>query len=105
MFAIIKIRGKQYLVAKGDTLEVQKLSVKADQTLSFNEVLVYVDSKKLKVGQPTIKGAKVEAKVLEPEKRGKKVEILKFKPKKRYLKKQGFRPQLTVLKIQKIICE
>jgi len=94
MFAIIKIQGKQHLVAKGDTLEVQKLPVKADQILSFNEVLLYVDSKKSKIGQPTIQGAKVEAKVLEPDKRGKKIEVLKFKPKKRYSKKQGFRPGL-----------
>ncbi len=105
MFAIVKIHSKQYLVAKGDILEVNKLPVKADQTLNFSEVLVYVDSKKSRIGQPLIKSAKVEAKVLEPEKRGKKIEVLKFKAKKRYLKKQGFRPQLTVLKIQKIICE
>lgn len=106
MFAIIKIQGKQYLVSKGDVLETDKIeNIKKDQIINFDEVLLYADEKKHKIGQPHVQGAKVKARVLEPFKKGKKIEILKFKPKKRYLKKRGFRPQFTVLKIQDIVCQ
>lgn len=106
MFAIIRLQGKQYLISRGDTLEVDKLSgVKKDQILTIDDVLLYVDSKKRKIGKPKVKGTKVKARILEPEKKGKKLEVIKFKPKKRYFKKQGFRPRFTVLKIQKIVCK
>jgi len=106
MFAIIKVQGKQYLIAKGDILEIAKLKdAKKDGIITIKEVLLYVDRSKNKVGQPYVSGARVKAKVIDPLKRGKKIEVLKFKPKKRYTKKLGFRPQLTVLKIQDIICK
>ena len=106
MFAIIRAQGKQYLVSKGDVLETSRISgVKKDEILTFDEVLVYADNKTQKIGQPRVKGVKVKARVLEPVKKGAKVEILKFKAKKRYLKTQGFRPLITVLKVQEIICK
>lgn len=103
MFAVIKAQGKQYLVAKGDILEVAKMDVKKDQVVKFDEVLAYNNGQEDKIGQPHIAGVSVSAKVLDPLKKGKKIEVIKFKAKKRYTKKQGFRPQLTVLKVQEIV--
>ncbi len=105
MFAIIRVQGKQYLVSKGDILEVDKMDVKKEEVVNLNDVLVYMDDKETKIGQPRVSGATVSAKVLEPLKKGEKVDILKFKAKKRYTKRQGFRPQYTVLEIQNIECK
>lgn len=103
-FAIIKTGGKQYKVQKGDVLEVEKLEVGRKKEVTFKEVLLISDDeKKIEVGTPLVKGAKVQAKVLEPEVKGKKVTIVKFKAKKRYKKKTGFRPKYTKVEISKIV--
>lgn len=103
-FAIIKTGGKQYKVQKGDVLEVEKLEVGKKKEVAFKEVLlVSDDEKKIKVGAPLVKGAKVTAKVLEPEAKGKKVTIIKFKAKKRYKKKIGHRQKYTRVEIAKIV--
>lgn len=103
-FAIIKTGGKQYKVREGDILDVEKIEgAKKGKEISFKEVLLVSDEeKKIKIGTPDVKGAKVQAKVLEPEIKGKKVTIIKFKPKKRYKKKIGFRPRYTRVEISKI---
>ncbi len=102
-FAIIKTGGKQYKVQKGDVLEVEKLEVGKKKEVTFKDVLLVSDDKKIKIGKPFVKGVKVTAKVLEPEMKGKKVTIIKFKAKKRYKKKMGFRPRYTRVEISKIV--
>lgn len=99
MYAIIKAGGKQYKVSEGDTIEVQKNQDK-DSKVTFEEVLLLVTDKGIKVGNPTVK-AKVTGKVLE-NKKGDKVRVAKFKSKVRFRRVTGFRPQLSVVKIEKI---
>lgn len=106
MLAIFKVQGKQYMVTKGDVIEVSRIKdAQKGKTLTFGEVLLFVSRGIQKIGQPYIHGAKVKVRVLESTKKGRKIEVLKFKPKKRYTKKMGFRPLFTVLKIQDIVCK
>ena len=101
MLAVIKTGGKQYKVKEGDKLKIEKLEGKEGSTINFAEVLLVGDEKSLKIGNPMVKGAKVEAKILKTAK-GKKVTGIKFKPKKRYKVKFGHRQTLTEVKITKI---
>ena len=97
MKAIFVTGGKQYLVNEKDEIYVEKLNVPANEDVSFDQVL-YVDGK---VGTPTVKGAKVVAKVLKHGKQ-KKVLVFKYKPKKKYRKTQGHRQPYTKIVIKKI---
>lgn len=98
-YAVIRVGGKQYKVSEGDTIEVQKLSQK-DGRVSFEEVLLIAKDKDVKLGNPTLK-AKVTGKILE-QKRGDKIRVAKFKSKVRFRRVAGFRPQISVVKIEKI---
>lgn len=100
-YAVIKTGGKQYKVAKGEILEVDKLDLKPKDKFSFKEVLLYASDGKIKIGTPFIKGADVKAKVVENFK-GDKVRIAKFKAKARYRRVRGFRPLKTRLLIEAI---
>ena len=97
MKAIFVTGGKQYMVEEGQELYVEKLANEVDSEVVFDEVL-YVDGK---VGTPTVKGAKVVAKVLKHGKQ-KKVIVFKYKPKKKFRKKQGHRQPYTKIVIKKI---
>lgn len=101
MFAIIKTGGKQYKVAEGDVLMIEKLEVDGDQVV-FNEVLLMADGDKVTLGKPMISGASVGAKVLEAEVKGKKKMVFKFKAKTRHRKKKGHRQPYTKVQITKI---
>ena len=98
MFCVLSIGGKQYTISKGDVLEVQKIEGKVGDTLTFNEVLLLGDEKKTKIGKPTVKGAKVTAKITAQGK-GEKIDVRRFKSKVRYRKSRGFRPMVTTLEI------
>lgn len=100
MYAIISTGGKQYKVEEGDVLRVEKLDAKADDKFTFDEVLL-VGGKDVKVGNPLVDGASVDATVL-AEGKAKKVTVYKYKPKKGYHKKNGHRQQYTEVKIDKI---
>lgn len=101
MYAIVEIAGKQYKVAKNDTIEVDRLSTEKGK-VSFNTVLLYAkDEKNVEVGNPYVPGAKVEAEVIE-QTRGEKIKVFKMKPKKRYQKTIGHRRDLSVLEIKDI---
>lgn len=100
MYAIIATGGKQYKVSEGDTIRVEKLDVKADDKYTFDQVLM-IGGDDVKVGNPTVAGASVEASVIGDGK-AKKVVVYKYKPKKGYHKKNGHRQQFTELKIEKI---
>lgn len=100
MYAIMTTGGKQYKVAVGDTVYVEKLDVKDGGKVSFDTMMV-VDGKKVKIGKPLVKGVTVEAKVLK-QVRGKKVIVFKYKPKKNIRKKQGHRQNYTAVEITAI---
>ena len=101
MYAIIETGGKQYKAAKGDVVFVEKLDAEAGKAVSF-DALVVSDGDNVMIGTPTVKGAKVKAKVVEHGK-GKKIIVFKFKPKKDYRKKQGHRQPFTKIEITGII--
>ena len=101
MHAIIETGGKQYKVAEGDTLFIEKLSVEAGEAVTFDKVLAVIDGDKITVGTPVVEGAKVDASVVKNGK-GKKVLVFKYKPKKGYSRKQGHRQPYTKVTIGKI---
>ena len=101
MYAIIEACGKQYKVAEGDEVFVEKLNVEEGKKVTFDQVLLISDGDKVKVGTPTVKNAKVEATVVENGK-AKKVVVFKYKAKKNERKKQGHRQPYTKIKIEKI---
>lgn len=100
MYAIIATGGKQYKVAEGDIINVEKLGASKDDTVTFDQVLA-VNNGELKVGTPTVAGAKVSAKVIR-EGKAKKVIVYKYKRKSGYHKKNGHRQQFTQVKIESI---
>ena len=101
MYAIIKTGGKQYKVAEGDEVIVEKLEVAEEETVTFEEVLAIVDGENVKIGQPTVEGAKISGKVVKNGK-GPKIRIFKFKHKTNYRRRAGHRQPFTKVKIEKI---
>ena len=101
MKAVIVTGGKQYTVAEGDVLFVEKLGVEADTAVKFDQVLAVLDGENSKVGAPVVEGASVEAKVLKNGK-GKKITVFKYKAKKNEKKKIGHRQPYTKVEITKI---
>ena len=100
MYAVIKTGGKQYKVAQGETLKIEKLTADIGQTVEF-EVLMVADGDKIQVGAPFLKNAKVSATVVEHG-RGEKVKILKMRRRKHYRKQMGHRQSFTAVKIAEI---
>jgi len=98
MLAVIKTGGKQYIVKPGDKLKVEKLDNKQGEEISFSDVLLVEKNKKLEIGAPKVKEAKVEAKVLGHGKK-EKVIVFKYKPKTRYSRKIGHRQPYTEIEI------
>lgn len=101
MHAIIVTGGKQYKVAEGDTLFIEKLPSEAGEQVVFDRVLAVLDGDSVTIGTPTVSGAAVEATVVKNGK-GKKVRIFKYNPKKGYRKRQGHRQPYTKVEIKKI---
>ncbi len=101
MTAIIETGGKQYKVAEGDTLFIEKLPVEAGDNVTFDKVLAVIDGDKATFGTPVVAGAKVDASVVKNG-RGKKIIVFKYKPKKNYRRKQGHRQPYTKVTIGKI---
>ena len=100
MYAIIATGGKQYKVSEGDIITIEKLAVEAGEKDTFDQVLA-VSTDDVKVGNPTVAGASVEASVIK-EGRAKKVIVYKYKRKTGYHKKNGHRQSFTKVKIEKI---
>lgn len=100
MYAIIATGGKQYKVAEGDVIRVEKLGVEAGAEVVFDQVLV-VSGDEVKVGDPTVAGATVTATAVSDGK-AKKVIVYKYKRKTGYHKKNGHRQAYTKVKIEKI---
>ena len=101
MHAIIETGGKQYKVAEGDTLFIEKLPVEAGEAVTFDKALAVIDGENVTVGTPVVEGAKVDASVVKNGK-GKKIIVFKYKPKKGYRRKQGHRQPYTKVTIGKI---
>ena len=99
MYAIIATGGKQYKVSEGDVIRVEKLGAEAGSTYTFDQVL-FVGGDDVKVGDPTVAGATVEASVVGDGK-AKKVIVYKYKRKTGYHKKNGHRQAYTKVKIEK----
>ncbi len=100
MYAVIQTGGKQYRVQQGDVIFVEKLNVQADETVSF-DVLLLADENGTKIGAPVVEGAKVEGKVVGQVKSA-KVVVFKYKAKKNERKKQGHRQPYTKVEITAI---
>ena len=100
MKAVIVTGGKQYTVAEGDVLYIEKLNVEAEATVKF-EVLAILDGENSKIGAPVVEGAMVEAKVVKNGK-GKKIDVIKYKAKKGEKKHIGHRQPYTKVEITKI---
>ena len=101
MKAIIVTGGKQYTVAEGDVLFVEKLNAEEAAEIKFEQVLAVLDGENTKFGAPVVEGAVVEAKVVKNGK-GKKITIFRYKAKKNEKKKMGHRQPYTKLQITKI---
>ena len=101
MYAIIESCGKQYKVTEGDVVFFEKLDAEEGKKVTFDNVVLVSDDKKVQVGTPYVKGVKVEGKVVSHGK-GKKIIVFKMKPKKNYRRKQGHRQPYTKVEITSI---
>ncbi len=102
MYAVLETGSKQYRVAAGDTLEIERLETEAGKPVTFSRVLMVNRDGKISVGTPTVTGASVEADVVEHI-RGDKKLTFKMKRRKGYHKTIGHRQELTIVKIKGII--
>ena len=98
MYAVIKTGGKQYRVAKGDTVKVEKLNAEEGANYEFDSVLMIGDGDNVKVGTPTVDGGKVTAKV-KTHGRHDKIEVVKFRRRKHHDKRTGHRQYYTEVEI------
>lgn len=98
MYAVIVTGGKQYRVAPGDTLRVEKLDTPEGESVELDRVLMIADGDDIRLGKPYIEGGRVTATVREHG-RGKKVDIIKFRRRKHHMKRQGHRQAYTELEI------
>jgi large subunit ribosomal protein L21 len=102
MYAVIKTGGKQYRVAKDDTITIEKLEAAAGDTVAFPEVLMLGGNGAVEIGRPTVKGATVAGEVVR-QARGDKVIIFKKRRRKNYRRKKGHRQDVTVVRITDIL--
>ena len=101
MYAVFKTGGKQYRVAAGDRVRVEKLPGNTGDAVTFDQVLL-VGGETLKLGQPLVGGARVEAKIV-TQGLGKKLIVFKFRRRKNYRRKNGHRQPFTALQIVNIV--
>jgi large subunit ribosomal protein L21 len=98
MYAIIETGGKQYRVAEGDKVKVEKLDLETGSSIDLDKVLMLADGDDIRLGKPYLDGTRVTAEVA-AHGRGDKVRIIKFRRRKHHLKRQGHRQWFTELKI------
>jgi len=101
MYAVVKTGGKQYRVAQGEYLKVEKLEGNEGDTIELDQVLMIADGDNLKIGAPLVEGGKVTA-TIKSHGRGKKVEIMKFRRRKHHQKRTGHRQSYTEIEITAI---
>ncbi len=100
-YAIVEHNGKQYLAQEGSLIEVDRMSLEVGKPVVFKDVLLVSDGKKVEVGAPFVKGAKVKG-TIQDHLKGKKVTVFKYKPKQRYRRTQGHRQLLTHIEIESV---
>jgi len=98
MYAVIETGGKQYRVAAGQSIKVEKLTADEGSSIDLDKVLMVADGEDIKVGAPYLDGGKVTATV-KAHGRGKKIRIIKFLRRKHHQKEQGHRQHYTELEI------
>ena len=98
MHAVIRTGGKQYRVAEGDVLRVEKLEAESGSKVELDEVLMVADGDEVRIGSPLVEGGKVTAEV-QGHGRGDKIDVIKFKRRKKYRRKYGHRQDYTELKV------
>ena len=98
MYAVIVTGGKQYKVAEGEFLKIEKLDVATGESIAFEQVLLVGNGDDIKIGAPVVEGAKVTAEVI-GQGRHDKVTIIKFRRRKHHMKRQGHRQWFTEIKI------
>ena len=101
MYAIVETGGKQYQVEEGRYVDIELLEGEKDSKVVFDKIVMIVNGKKSKVGQPYVSGASAEGKIV-LHGRSKKIIVYKQRPKKGYRKKQGHRQGYTRVMISKI---
>lgn len=104
MYAVIRTGGKQYRVGPGDIIEVERLPGQVGDTVILDDVLLVSSGDQVVVGQPTVDGARVEARIT-GQYRGEKILVFRYRPKKRIRVRRGHRQYLTRLQIQAIQAE
>jgi large subunit ribosomal protein L21 len=97
--AIIKTGGKQYIVAPGQKLKIEKIDGQEGSQVVFDDVLLVVEKGKAQIGQPKVSGVKVSAKILKQD-RADKITVFKYKSKKRHKVKRGHRQPYTLVEIE-----
>lgn len=98
MYAVVQTGGKQYKVAEGDVIRVEKLDVEAGQTVQLQSVMMVHDGKAAKIGAPFVSGAEVKAEVIAQD-RNDKVIIFKKRRRHNYRRKNGHKQPVTVLRV------
>lgn len=101
MHAVIRTGGKQYRVAEGDILRVEKLDVEAGTTIDIEDVLLISDGENVQIGTPVLEGKAISAEVMAHD-RADKIQVIKFKRRKKYRRSLGHRQHYTQLKIKSI---
>lgn len=104
MFAVIKTGGKQYKVAEGDEIVIEKLTADAGESVTFEDVLMLGDDKKVTIGEPMVAGASVVGTIAD-QRKGKKVLIMKKRQRNTYRRKKGHRQLETVVTIESILAD
>jgi large subunit ribosomal protein L21 len=102
VYAVVETSGKQYKVSAGEIVEVDKLSLEVGEKIELDRVLLLADGEEVRVGQPTVEGAKVLATVTDHVK-GPKIIVFKYRPRERYRRKKGHRQAYTRLTIDEIV--
>ena len=101
MYAVVRTGGKQYRVAAGDVVEVEKLEGAVGDSITLEDVLLVSNGDAVQVGTPRVDGASVTAKIT-GQYRGNKIMVFKYRPKKRIRVRRGHRQYITRLQIQSV---
>ena len=101
MYAVIAAGGKQYRVAEGETVKIEKIEGEAGKKVTFKEVLLVKKGEEVRVGKPNVAGASVEAEIVS-QGRERKIIVFKYKRRKNYRKRNGHRQPYTALKVTAI---
>lgn len=101
MYAVVETGGKQYRVAPGGVIAVERLPGSVGEVVELSRVLLVGEGEKVKVGSPVVSGAKVRATIL-GQVRGPKITVFKFRRRRKYRRKTGHRQQMTRLRVEEI---